>query len=157
MSDEWNLPIFKVLASNDTGSAPGHQGGIVVPKTLARYFPEPEGSPSETSPTVETWIHAELFVGARYHATVRTRYQLQTWGATRSAERRLTGQLGSLRNEAQGGDVLVIQWRRDRPDLYRLTLVKRSSAAFAEVDRLAQGRRWGVLTRRSPVAVSSGR
>ena len=31
-SSEWGSPIFKVLANNDTGSAPGHQGGVVIPE-----------------------------------------------------------------------------------------------------------------------------
>jgi putative restriction endonuclease len=155
-SDHWDFPIFKVLANNDTGAAPGHQGGIVVPKVLARYFPELEGTPTETHPTVETWIDAELFDGDRYLATVTTRYQFQTWGAKRSEERRLTGQLKPLRDLAQGGDVLLIRHHRNHADRYRLTLVRRISQAFPEVDRLVSGRRWGVLTR-APVPVSRGR
>ena len=27
-------PVFKILAPNDTGSSPGHQGGIVIPKDI---------------------------------------------------------------------------------------------------------------------------
>jgi hypothetical protein len=33
-SPEWGSPIFKVLANNDTGSAPGHQGGVVIPEVI---------------------------------------------------------------------------------------------------------------------------
>jgi putative restriction endonuclease len=157
VSEEWDFPIFKVLANNDTGCAPGHQGGIVVPKDLREFFPELAGTATETSPTVERWIDAELLVENRYCAIVRTRYQFQTWGAKRREERRLTGQLGQLRDHAQGGDVLVIQHHRNRPDLYRLTLVRKMSPAFSEINRLVSGRRWGVLTSRSPSLVSRGR
>jgi putative restriction endonuclease len=157
VSVEWDFPIFKVLANNDTGCALGHQGGIVVPKDLREFFPELAGAATETSPTVERWIDAELLVESRYCATVKTRYQFQTWGAKRKEERRLTGQLGPLRNQAQGGDVLVMQRHRNRPDFYRLTLVRKTSSEFPGVDRLVSGRRWGVLTSRPPVQVSGGR
>lgn len=155
--DEWDIAVFKVLANNDTGAAPGHQGGILVPKDLVAYFPELEGTVTENSPTVETRIDAELFDADRYLATVSTRYQFQTWGATRSEERRLTGQLKPLLDTAQGGDILVIRRHRDQPDRYRLTLVRKGSSAFREVGRLVDRRRWGVLTSRGPVPVRRGR
>jgi putative restriction endonuclease len=38
----FDRPMFKRLAPNDTGAAPGHQGGIVIPKDLGPYFPDLE-------------------------------------------------------------------------------------------------------------------
>jgi putative restriction endonuclease len=154
MSNDWDFPIFKVLSNNDTGAAPGHQGGIVIPKDLRRFFPELSGPVTETNPTVETWINAELLVESQYCATVRTRYQFQTWGASRKEERRVTGQLGPIRDHAQGGDILVIQHHLQHRGLYRMTLIRKVSPAFPEVNKLAGGRRWGVLTSRSPASIS---
>ena len=39
-STDWDFPIFKILANNDTGAAAGHQGGVVIPKDLRVYFPD---------------------------------------------------------------------------------------------------------------------
>jgi putative restriction endonuclease len=36
---QYDSPVYKVLAANDTSSAPGHQGGVVIPKKLWEYFP----------------------------------------------------------------------------------------------------------------------
>ena len=144
-SAEWDCPIFKVLAHNDTGAAKGHQGGIVVPKDLRPFFPWLTGNASALDPTEDRRIEAELFIANAYKQTVSTRYQYQTWGGTRSAESRLTDQLGALRNEAVGGDILIIQRNMARLDCYRLTLVKQSSDQFGIVKRSTGERSWGVL------------
>lgn len=142
---DWDAPIFKILANNDTGSAPGHQGGIVIPKDLRSFFPGLVDNTSHYRPTVDQRIDAQLFDGDKFLATVNTRYQYQTWGGARSPESRLTDQLSTLRNRASGGDILLIQRNISTLDQYRLVLVRQSSPDFALVMRLAAGRRWGVL------------
>jgi putative restriction endonuclease len=149
-SPEWDFPIFKVLANNDTGNAPGHQGGVVIPQDLRKFFPGLTGAISAVSPTIDHRINAQLFLENGYKGTVSTRYQFQTWGGVRSPESRLTDQLGPLRNVASGGDVLIIQRSIDRLDYYRLTLVRKTSPEFPSVNALVVGRRWGVVTRTTP-------
>lgn len=144
-SIEWDLPIFKVLANNDTGSAPGHQGGIVIPEALRLYFPQLKGQVSSENPTIDQRLEAELFSENTFITTVRTRYQYQTWGGARSPESRLTDQLGPLRNLAKGGDVLVIQRRADDSTQIRLTLVRKSCSDYSILAELIGARRWGAL------------
>lgn len=144
----WDFPVFKVLANNDTGAAKGHQGGIVVPKDLSPYFPELSLSNDALTPTSEIYLDAELFVEGQYLGRVRTRYQHQTWGGTRSPERRLTDQLGPLRNLAKGGDLLLIQRSLDTDQLIRLRLVRQSSPEFEQYLDLISSTRWGVLSDR---------
>lgn len=128
-SADWDKPIFKVLANNDTGAAAGHQGGIVIPKDLRSFFPGlSTANTSMLVPTTDRRLTAELFAENRHLGTVSTRYQYQTWGGTRTPESRLTDQLGALRNLATGGDILIIQRNIDRLDRYRLTLVRKSSS-----------------------------
>lgn len=150
-SPDWDFPIFKVLANNDTSNAVGHQGGIVIPKVLRPFFPGLIGVPSPAMPTLSERVDAELFVENDFKSTVSTRYQFQTWGGTRSPESRLTDQLGPIRNEAGPHDVLVIQRSIDRLDLFRLTLVRKSSPEFALLPALISGRNWGVLFAYAPV------
>lgn len=149
-SSDWDFPIFKVLASNDTGTARGHQGGVVIPKELRLFFPGLSGTVSAERPTIDQRVEAQLFVENTYKGTVSTRYQFQTWGGARSPESRLTDQLGAMRNLAAGGDVLIVQRSIDRLDHYRLTLVRKSFAEFATVAVLIAGRKWGVLANTTP-------
>lgn len=149
-SADWDFPIFKVLANNDTGNARGHQGGVVIPKDLRQFFPVLFGTVSSLSPTIDKRVVAELYVENTYRGKVNTRYQFQTWGGERSPESRLTDQLGPLRNSAKGGDVLIIQRSMDLLDHYRLTLVRKSSPEHALVLGLVSGRRWGVLLTSTP-------
>ncbi|MEO6918655.1 MAG: ATP-binding protein [Collimonas sp.] len=144
-SAEWGPPIFKVLANNDTGSAPGHQGGVVIPEALRQYFPQLKGSVSPQHPTIDQRMEADLFAENAFLATVSTRYQYQTWGGARSPESRLTDQLGPLRNLARGGDILVIQRRADDSSRIRLTLVRKSCADYSTLAALTGTRRWGAL------------
>lgn len=143
---DWDAPIFKILASNDTGSAPGHQGGIVIPKDLRSFFPGLSGALSSSSPTSEHRVSAELFLGNDYLATVSTRYQLQSWGGKRSPESRLTDKLVPLRKLATGGDLLIIQRKMESFVHFRLTLIKKSDPNYKIFDDLIKGRRWGVLS-----------
>lgn len=92
----WDYPFYKRLARNDTGEGPGHQGGIYINKTLRKFFPTLAGQPTADKPTVERSITAILMDDINYIDTVKTRYQIQTWHATRSPESRLTSNLKPL-------------------------------------------------------------
>ena len=76
---DWDKPFFKRLASNDTAAAPGHQGGLVIPKDLRRFFPGLLGRISASTPTLDRRILADLYDGALFLARVNTRYQYQSW------------------------------------------------------------------------------
>lgn len=143
---EYDLAIFKILSSNDTSAAPGHQGGIVVPKDLAAFFPGLLDEVTSESPTVESFIDAELWNGPNYLGTARTRYQHQTWGARRSPERRLTSNLGPVRDLAAAGDALLFQRSLSDHNRMKLTLVKAGSALFNDLASSFGKRRWGTLT-----------
>lgn len=141
----WESAFFKVLANNDTGNAPGHQGGIVVPAALRRYFPPLSNSTSATNPTVDVRLKADLYCENQYLGTVQTRYQYQTWGGVRSPEARITDQLGPLRNKARGGDLLIIQRNVDDHAYYRLRLIRQTSDGYGEIAERLGGKRWGPL------------
>ena len=130
---DFDRPFFKKLAHNDTGAAAGHQGGIVIPTTLDKFFPQLSKKVTAESPTVEEFIWAALFVGKSPKGIVSARYQYQTWRGTRK-ERRLTQNLGPIRNVAVGGDYLVIERSLADPKFYKLTLLRTGTAdhvAFA--------------------------
>lgn len=142
---EFEDPVFKMLAHNDTGGAPGHQGGVLIPKDLQSYFPPLSSQWTPENPTVSAFISAELFDGAAPLGTVQTRYQYQTWGATRSPERRLTGNLGELRSRAKKDDILLMERSQSTVHAYRLTLVHKRTSAYQKIVSSALGRRWGFL------------
>lgn len=139
--------FFKVLAHNDTGAAAGHQGGVVVPKDLSVFFPAVVNT---TGPTTDVRLVASLFVDGSFKAKVNTRYQHQTWGGTRSPERRLTDNLGPLRNVATAGDLLLFRKNLDDEASIELHLVTKGSREFAHLQPLLSGRRWGVLDSDNP-------
>lgn len=153
---DWDAPFFKRLAHNDTGQAAGHQGGIVVPKDLRPYFPNlDEGAASADTPTVERFFNVEMFIPGRQVGSALVRYQLQTWGGTRSAESRLTDNLGAIRNLARADDIFIMQRSRDRLESFRILLVRNSDASYGQIDLLASGRRWGPLNHiRLPISQS---
>ncbi len=140
-----DLPVFKKLAHNDTGAAVGHQGGMVIPAGIEDYFPDVKGIITPQAPTADVEIRAVLVVSGKAVDTVNTRYQYQTWGGTRSPERRLTANLGALRNKADADDIVLFQ--RDLEDFSRMvvTLVKKSDPEYAKIDELTKGKRSGVL------------
>jgi putative restriction endonuclease len=140
---DFDRPLFKRLAHNDTGAAAGHQGGVVIPKDLDIYFPQLSKVVTPANPTVDKQIRAVLFVGSLQVGLVETRYQYQTWGGVRSPERRLTGNLGSLRNVAAADDFLIIERSLSDSDFYRLTLHRAGTAAFAALVAKVSRRRWG--------------
>jgi putative restriction endonuclease len=150
---EFDRPLFKRLAPNDTKATGGHQGGIVIPKDMDRYFPQLVSATGPQNPTADERISAALFVGTDKVGLVDTRYQYQTWGGTRSPERRLTGNLGPILSEAKGGDFLLIERSLSDPAFYRLTLHKGGTPAFDALLRRVGDRRWGsVEPRDAPVS-----
>lgn len=142
---EWDSPVYKQLARNDTGEAPGHQGGMVIPKDLRSFFPGLTSQAGPDNPTVDHIIVADLYIGDQLMTRVNTRYQYQTWGGTRSPESRLTESLGPIRNIARGGDYIVIQRNLIDLEYYRLILVKQDSIYFQEISTQAGSDRWGIL------------
>lgn len=144
---EFDAPIFKVLSNNDTGSAPGHQGGIVIPADLDAFFPRLYGEPNPNAPTLETDVVLELWIERTCVGIVPSRYQYQTWGGNRPPERRLTRGFSAWRNEARGGDVAVFERSVSDENYYRLTLNKedRLSEKLKAAIRRAAPKRWGVV------------
>ena len=141
---EFDTPVFKQLAHNDTSAAAGHQGGILIPKELDPYFPQLSGKTSATNPTIDENIQAILVVGGKEVATVDTRYQYQTWGGERPPERRITSNLGPLRDQAVVDDIVLIERNLADRSLYRMTLLKKGSERHKAVLRNSSGKRWGV-------------
>lgn len=144
-SPDWGRPLFKVLAHNDTGAAVGHQGGILIPTAMRKYFPTLGGTISSMRPTIDQRLNAQLFVEEKFLGDVNTRYQFQTWTGKRKPESRITDELGPLRNSAEGGDILIFQQSVNESNLYRLTLVRKTSALYSEVFSRTSSRRWGEL------------
>lgn len=145
---EFDVPCFKVLASNDTSSAPGHQGGVVIPKGISEFFPALELDETGNRPTVEAHLDVELFAGDDFLAATKTRYQYQTWGRTRRFERRLTSNLGPIRDLASAGDILLFERSLDSPLKMRIRLVAQGSKEHASIVTSANGKNWGVLEQR---------
>lgn len=147
----WDTPFFKRLANNDTGSAPSHQSGVFIPKSLSLYFPELDrGLTSNRSPTVDRRLTAEMFILDQPIGCANIRYQFQTWSGTRTPERRITSNLGPLLNNARGGDVLIMQRSHDKLDVYRLILLPQASPVFSQLNRFMQDRNWGGLYLEKP-------
>ena len=142
---EYDVPVFKVLASNDTSSAPGHQSGIVIPKDISDFFPDLPLETSGSQPTVGIEIDAELLLNGQPLGEVKARYQHQTWGGKRSPERRLTANLGALRGRAATGDIVLFQRSITEPNRLKLDLVTRKSPLFATLLKTIGNKRWGVL------------
>jgi putative restriction endonuclease len=138
-------PRYKLLAHNDTGSAVGHQAGVLIPKGIESYFPPLNPSGSAASPTSSVIIQADLIVGGKNVGHVETRYQHQTWAGSRRAERRITGNLGQLLGTAAANDLLVFE-RDDIDQLsYRLTLHPAGSPGYLSLLPKLGSSRWGKL------------
>ncbi len=148
----FDQPVFKVLSRNDTGAARGHQGGMVIPQDLEDYMPPLNGVTDAIRPTIDQLIEADLHLNGAFRGKVSTRYQYQTWGGERSAERRLTGNLGAIRNFADRDDILIIERSLDDPLRYRLSVETQASSIYAQLMGLIAGRRWGPLRATLPPA-----
>lgn len=148
---KWDSPFFKILANNDTAHASGHQGGVVIPKDLRQYFPIlNESSITAFQPTVDAVITARLFHETIFLGVVQTRYQLQSWGGTRSPEARLTDNLTAIRTRGYADDVLIFQRDIDSLDSYRLILVNQNSPTFSQLRTPGRTIRWGLLDQSNP-------
>lgn len=142
--------VYKRLSSNDTGSAPGHQAGILIPKDISQFFPFLPDVSGSTGPTVSEMLTADLFIGDIFLGTVDARYQHQTWGGTRSAERRLTGNLGPLRNQAVEGDIILFNKDLDVDSHIQLRLLRQGTAGFSRTEKKLGPARWGVVDPDAP-------
>jgi putative restriction endonuclease len=146
---DFDAPVFKVLSRNDTGNAPGHQAGVVIPKDLDSYFPALAGT-SVANPTSEKRLRVTLRVPNEPEKFVNSRYQHQTWGGTRSPERRLTDNLSTIRNAAHADDILVIERGLHDREVMRLTLYIKGSSEHSALLRKIGVRRWGPLDATNP-------
>lgn len=142
--------FFKRLSHNDSGQAQGHQGGIVIPRDLAEFFPPLPSVTAHSAPTVDQRLQAELYVDGVRVATVETRYQHQTWGGTRSAERRLTDNLGPLRKLSREGDFVLFSKDLSDDHYIRLNLVRQGTAIHAVIAASVGNRRWGPINPATP-------
>lgn len=142
--------VFKKLAHNDTGRARGHQGGIVIPTAIAQFFPPLPAVRATDGPTVDSRLTADLFVDGRRVDTVQTRYQHQTWGGMRSPERRLTDNLGALRNEAAEDDILLFTKDLDDDGYVQLHLIRQGTAEYRTLIARIGETRWGPLDPENP-------
>jgi len=142
--------VFKKLAHNDTGAAVGHQGGIVIPKDIAEFFPPLPDTSSPDRPTVDIRLVAELLVDGHRIATVETRYQHQTWGGTRPAERRLTDNLGPLRNLATKDDIVLFAKDLSDDGFIQLHLLRKATPEYRQVNARLGKSRWGPVDPSNP-------
>jgi len=149
-AEDFDRALFKVLSHNDSGQAVGHQAGFVIPKDLESYFPQLSQNVTAAVPTVSVDIVASLFNGSTYLGDVSARYQYQTWGGTRSPERRLTNNLSALRSLAQKDDILLIERGLQDPNHYRLTLIKGADPTYSKLLASLDGKRWGPLDPSNP-------
>jgi len=142
---DFDSPLFKRLAKNDTGSAAGHQSGVLVPKALEDYFPTLTGTAGPNNPTLSTPITAILVLDGSYKSTVITRYQYQTWGGTRTPERRITGGLGPILQNANGGDFVLFERSVSGSLVYRLSVIRSGTPAHHQMATLAGHRNYGPI------------
>ena len=94
---------------------------------------------------MSAFIEAELFEGSTPLGTVTTRYQYQTWGRKRGAERRITGNIGELRSRASADDILLFERDLAQAGRFRLTLVKKGTPKYQGIIAAKPGHRWGFL------------
>ena len=142
---QYDTPVYKVLAANDTSSAPGHQGGVVIPKKLWEYFPSLNQETSAEAPTREIILSADLFDGSNFLGRVQTRYQHQTWGGKRSPEGRLTGNLNRLRELASADDVMLFSRNLEEANTIRIQLLRKGSQYFEDIKKVIADVRYGFL------------
>ncbi len=138
-------PVFKLLAHNDTGQAVGHQGGLVIPAELEDYFPDIVGTTSSLNPTASVEIDATLVANGIVVGKTITRYQYQTWGGKRSPERRLTSNLGPLRNMARENDLVLFQRDLDNISVMTITLVRQDDPEYLPYLAKTGKKRWGFI------------
>jgi putative restriction endonuclease len=101
-------------------------------------------------PTADSFLSADLFVDGQRVDTVQTRYQHQTWGGTRSPERRLTDNLGPLRNEASEDDILLFTKDLDDDGYIQLHLIRKGTPEYAALNAKIGTLRWGPVDPANP-------
>ena len=145
MEEEFDAPLFKVLAKNDTGQAKSNQGGPVIPKKLQAYMPEIERPPGVHAPGME--IEAILMLGATEVDRVKARYQAQTWGGTRiPGELRIT-RIPALHKVSKAGDIFMVERGLGNRNLFRLTLLQQGTEQYSEVHANTRKRKSGALVK----------
>ncbi|WP_440639742.1 HNH endonuclease [Bradyrhizobium sp. PUT101] len=150
MEEEFDAPLFKVLAKNDTGKAASNQGGPVIPKDLQAYLPKIERPPGVHAPGME--IDAILMIGLTEVDRVKARYQVQTWGGTRlPGEFRIT-RIPAIHKESNAGDIFVVERSLVNRNLLRLTLLKQGTDQFSEASANTRKRKSGLVIRGLPPA-----
>jgi putative restriction endonuclease len=145
---EFDRPFFKRLANNDTGAAKGHQGGIVIPKTLDGFFPTLP-APTVANPAPDIRLNAALFVEDAQVGIESVRYQYQSWGGKR-LERRLTDNLSAIRGVAAQDDFLVMERSLSDPLFYRLRLHRAGTREYARLASKVGAERAGPLEAGDP-------
>jgi len=144
--------FYKVLSRNDLG-AKGHQGGVVIPRAIADYFPPlPD---SGLWPTSEDFVTLDLFDGSRPVGVVVSRWHFQTWHHSRPREYRLTRNLHrALLATAKAGDILTFERQQDSTLRYRAVLVRQGSAEHAAIHSAGQGKSAGVAAQGLPASLA---
>jgi putative restriction endonuclease len=148
--DDFDRPIYKIISHNDSGASAGHQGGVVIPQVFDGYFPSPPAKTSVSTPSVYVDIRAILIVGNKQVGDVWTRYQHQSWGGSKTIERRITANLGALRDGSKADDALIIERSLEDPLLYRLTLLKQGTADYKALLAKVGTKRWGFYDPSNP-------
>ena len=144
-TSDWDVPVYKILAKNDTEESKSHQAGVLIPKSIRNYFPALTGVTSDANPTIDVRLEADLFVEESFVAKVSTRFQYQTWAGTRKPEARVTDELRPMRSHASADDILVFQRESKDQNRFKLTLVRKGSPTHEKILAKVGAKRWGEL------------
>jgi putative restriction endonuclease len=147
--------FFKRISKNDSGKSLGHQGGFLIPKDIANFFPPLPVASSQA--TVDIRLTADLFVDGKHVATVKTRYQHQTRDKKRKPELRLTDNLGPLRDESKGGDIILFRKDLEDDSYIQIDLIRQGTQDFIKLDNDLKERKWGALNPSNPREIRSRR
>lgn len=160
---DYDMGAFKVLANNDLPSGRGHQAGPLIPAAFRNIFPDlTDQQITEDRPAPSSFISIELQLNGTGFGHAVGRYQLQTWGGTRSGETRVTSQhstressgtpLRDLLALGQAGDILVFRRLLGTSDHFAFDLIRQSDASFerfrSNADWIAE--RWGYESEDAP-------
>lgn len=147
---ELDQPFFKTLRGNDLPSSRSHQGGPLIPKDLTAYFPTLQATRLRPAPDADLLLELQQDSGAE---VIRSRYQYQTWGATRTPEARITRGLRGFLSGANAGDSLVFRRVIGTTNRFQISLVTANSPLGRRLKRVT--RRWGAVPGREPPATQN--